>query len=64
LKAAVAKANRKVKALRSRYKSAVERLRRARVIPKDVELDKIQRDGAHDRHDAQTAAAGLTVTGA
>ena len=42
-----AKGDRHVKALRSRYKAAVERLRRARVIPNDFELEKIQRYEAH-----------------
>jgi hypothetical protein len=42
-----AKAERQFKSLQRRYKSAVERLRRMRVIPKDVELDKIQRYEAH-----------------
>ena len=42
-----AKADRHAKALRSRYKAAVERLCRARVIPNEFELDKIQRYEAH-----------------
>ena len=36
-----------IRALPRRYKSAVERLSRSRVIPKDIELDKIQRYEAH-----------------
>ena len=47
LKEAVAKVDRNAKALRSRYKASVERLRRERVMPKDVELEKIQRYEAH-----------------
>ena len=43
LKKAAANAGRNVKALGSRYRSVVERLRRARVIPRDIDLANIQR---------------------
>jgi hypothetical protein len=47
LREKAAKADRNVKALRTRYKGAIERRRRAMVIPNDFALEKIQRYEAH-----------------
>jgi hypothetical protein len=47
LREAVAKADRRAKALLRRYNAAIERLSRSRVIPSDLELQKIQRYESH-----------------
>ena len=59
LRAKVAKADRNVKALRARYKSAVGRLRCERVIPTESELDKIQRYEAHSERGLHKALERL-----